>query len=242
MSPFTKKSETLLDSVHQILTENTVTEAVAPAMITKIKGQCTYVVHFKEKQVTNHHGVTELLGYTAEEFNFDAILAFVHPDDADSLIRLIYATADYASQHVASPDLILNITCRIRKKDGNYIKVLAQSVIYHKDNDGRAISHYTILTDISFMHSNGNLEWKFEAPQLDHDKFKSYVNKSGKCIFSKREIEVLELVNKGFTSNVIAEKLYLSKHTIDTHRRKMLQKTGCSNVIELLEYYRINVL
>lgn len=242
MTPFTRNTDTFLDSVHQILIKNAITEEASPLVITKIKGQCTYVVDFKEKQVTNHNGVLEMLGYMPEEFNFDGILELVHPDDSDSLTRLIYATSDYASQHAASPDMILNLTCRIRRKDGHYIKVLAQSVIYHKDNDGRAISHYTILTDISFMNSGGNLEWKFEAPQLDHDKFKSYVNKAGKCIFSKREIEVLELVNKGFTSHVIAQRLYLSKHTIDTHRRKMLQKTGCSNVIELLEYYRTNVL
>ncbi len=50
---------------------------------------------------------------------------------------------------------------------------------------------------------------------------------------SKRENEIVDLVFKGFTSTNIAEKLFLSKHTIDFHRKSILQKCGCKNFAEL---------
>ncbi|MFT7588852.1 MAG: DNA-binding NarL/FixJ family response regulator [Limisphaerales bacterium] len=51
---------------------------------------------------------------------------------------------------------------------------------------------------------------------------------------SHREKEVIELLAEGFNSNEIAEKLFISKNTVDTHRKNMLNKTGSKNVAELI--------
>jgi len=206
------------------------------------KGQCAYTLNFRDQKISGLHGVKELLGYSDEEFSFNAITDFIHPVDITNFNRLMYAIVDYTTQTFILPELVLNVTFRIRKKDGDYIKVLRQTSIYYNDADSQMISHYNILTDISFMQCSNRVEWKFDAPHFDQHKFKMYVNQSYQKIFSLRELEILSLINKGFTSHAIAAKLFLSKHTIDTHRRKMLQKTGCINAIELLEFYRLNVL
>jgi DNA-binding NarL/FixJ family response regulator len=44
------------------------------------------------------------------------------------------------------------------------------------------------------------------------------------CCLTSREREVMELVAEGKTSCEIAETLHLSKHTVDTHRRKVSGK------------------
>jgi len=51
---------------------------------------------------------------------------------------------------------------------------------------------------------------------------------------SPRELEILELLAKGQTSKEIAEKLFISKTTVDTHRRNLLEKTECRSTSELL--------
>ncbi|HPT04944.1 MAG TPA: response regulator transcription factor [Bacteroidales bacterium] len=59
---------------------------------------------------------------------------------------------------------------------------------------------------------------------------------------SKREIEVLELISKGFTNTEIAEKLFISPRTVDFHRSNLLVKTNSKNTAELITYavkYRI---
>ncbi|TLX73062.1 response regulator transcription factor [Labilibacter sediminis] len=51
---------------------------------------------------------------------------------------------------------------------------------------------------------------------------------------SKREKEVLQLVAKGLTTKEIAEKLFVSKRTIETHRSNILKKLDVQNTAELI--------
>lgn len=53
---------------------------------------------------------------------------------------------------------------------------------------------------------------------------------------TRREKEVLKLIAQGETSVVIADKLYVSPLTIETHRRNLLQKFKVRNVAELIKY------
>jgi DNA-binding NarL/FixJ family response regulator len=53
---------------------------------------------------------------------------------------------------------------------------------------------------------------------------------------SRREIEVLKLIVKEYTSKEIAEKLFISKQTVDTHRLNMMEKTSSKSVVGLIKY------
>lgn len=53
---------------------------------------------------------------------------------------------------------------------------------------------------------------------------------------SKREMEVLMLVVKGLSTPAIAEKLYLSVHTISSHRKNILKKLNLKSPVELVRF------
>lgn len=53
---------------------------------------------------------------------------------------------------------------------------------------------------------------------------------------SDREIEVIKLMSKGFTNTEIANQLFLSKHTISTHRKNILKKLQLHHVSEVTRY------
>lgn len=53
---------------------------------------------------------------------------------------------------------------------------------------------------------------------------------------SKREVEVLTLIAEGLTNAEIADKLFTSKRTIETHRQNILEKTGARNTANLIKY------
>ncbi|MHA6247231.1 response regulator [Pontibacter sp. CAU 1760] len=55
-------------------------------------------------------------------------------------------------------------------------------------------------------------------------------------ILSKRELEVLSLVAEGYTNAAIAEKLFTSKRTIETHRQNIIEKTQTKNTANLIKY------
>lgn len=53
---------------------------------------------------------------------------------------------------------------------------------------------------------------------------------------SDRELEVLKLICEGYSNNEIAEKLFISAHTVDGHRRNLISKTGVKNAPNLVMY------
>ncbi len=66
------------------------------------------------------------------------------------------------------------------------------------------------------------------------EKIAHHINHPKIQCLSEREKEVLELLLQGFSSKKIAKKLFISKATIDTHRRNILEKTGMKSTAELI--------
>lgn len=55
-------------------------------------------------------------------------------------------------------------------------------------------------------------------------------------ILSEREVDVLLGICRGLSTQEIAEELFLSKRTVDTHRANILEKTGSKNTASLVVY------
>ena len=51
-----------------------------------------------------------------------------------------------------------------------------------------------------------------------------------------REIEIIQLIEKELSNKQIAERLFLSERTIETHRKNIFRKTNTSSVIGLVKY------
>lgn len=53
---------------------------------------------------------------------------------------------------------------------------------------------------------------------------------------SDREVEILQLICEGLSNQEIADKLFISKRTVDKHRSNILDKTGVNNTASLVMY------
>lgn len=53
---------------------------------------------------------------------------------------------------------------------------------------------------------------------------------------TEREIEIVRLIVREFSSAEIAEKLFISQRTVETHRKNILRKTGVKNIVGLIKY------
>jgi DNA-binding NarL/FixJ family response regulator len=55
-------------------------------------------------------------------------------------------------------------------------------------------------------------------------------------ILSERENEIITLIAEGHTNEIIAEQLFLSKHTVNTHRKNIMAKLGVKNTAGIVMY------
>lgn len=53
---------------------------------------------------------------------------------------------------------------------------------------------------------------------------------------SPRELEILQLIVAEYNSREIAEKLFISKQTVDTHRNHIMEKTGSKTLVGLIKF------
>lgn len=57
-----------------------------------------------------------------------------------------------------------------------------------------------------------------------------------KDLLSPREKEIIFWSAKGLTCQQIADQLYISKRTVEAHRKTIMDKTSCLNFIEVVVY------
>ncbi len=77
----------------------------------------------------------------------------------------------------------------------------------------------------------------FFSDEVSAEMMRTYPEQAAKEIsLSQREIEVIELIAREYTNAKIAEALFISERTVETHRKNIFRKTDTKSVIGLLKY------
>jgi DNA-binding NarL/FixJ family response regulator len=61
-------------------------------------------------------------------------------------------------------------------------------------------------------------------------------NTQFKINLNTRELQIIREMSNGLSSATIGEKLFMSKHTVDTYRRVILEKAACQNTTQLIKF------
>jgi DNA-binding NarL/FixJ family response regulator len=95
-----------------------------------------------------------------------------------------------------------------------------------------------LITAISAVAANEG----YFGEKINKIIYKSYIEqvtsqngKPANCL-SERESEILTLLADGFSNKEIADKLFISPRTIDTHKANIMAKLNLSSVVELVKY------
>lgn len=84
--------------------------------------------------------------------------------------------------------------------------------------------------------SENGAYYSYEIIPLLYKEVKNTEIKPIKVILTHREKEVLDLILQEMTSREIAEKLFISKQTVDTHRISIMEKTACKSIVALIKF------
>jgi len=120
--------------------------------------------------------------------------------------------------------------------------------IYKTDNNK---TWGLINTDNSQVNGLYNFDLKLSILELESDtmyKIQDYLNRISESsndseqYLSKREKDILKQVALGLTNSQIGEKLFISQHTVVTHRKKITAKLGIKTISGLTVYALLNNL
>jgi DNA-binding CsgD family transcriptional regulator len=183
--------------------------------------------------------VINVLGYHPEEINVPFLLSNIHPEDQPWFLNFENKVTDFIQTLSIEqiPNYKIRYDYRIRKKSGENIRILQQVVTIQLEKDKGVLRTFGVHTDISHIKQEGTPVLSF----IGLNGEPSYIGVNVKNIFSpstisltKREREVLALLIEGKKSEEISRLLFISKQTVDSHRKNLLKKTNCKNTAALI--------
>ncbi|MBK8568396.1 MAG: response regulator transcription factor [Saprospiraceae bacterium] len=152
--------------------------------------------------------------------------------------------ADVALVDINLPDLDGIELCKKLRERFPKLKILGLSTFKER-------SYITRMIDAGasgYLLKNANGEELSEAIEAAH-RGRMYMsmeaaqtiarpaaNQPELPILTRREKEVLALIAEGMTNNEIAEKLFISPLTVDSHRKNLLAKFGVKNTAAMVKY------
>jgi DNA-binding NarL/FixJ family response regulator len=152
-------------------------------------------------------------------------------------------TADVVLMDISMPGMDGVELCALMKEKYPGIMILGLSSfnqgLYIKKMMQNGASGYILKNSskeelITAIHTvnDGGIFFSGEAGQALQEYQKS--SASELPVLTPREKEILELIAEGYTNPQIAEKIFLSQFTVDSHRKNLLAKLNVKNTASLI--------
>jgi len=183
----------------------------------------------------------DILGYDLNAIENEGNEYFnnrIHPDDILVLQKngeYVYGLID--RDLISIDDYKLINEYRVLNKDGVYVRVIEQHQVIERDVDGSLWLSLGVM-DISPDQNdfNGVKSQILNYKTGEIFSVQNFMEEHEDNPLSTRETEVLRMVGKGLSSKDISAKLFISVHTVNTHRQRILEKLNASNSLEAVKY------
>ena len=170
----------------------------------------------------------------------------IYPDDVEPWLTALNTLMNFTIDEISVEDrkqMSYTWNYRFKNAKGNYVNIIQNTTPLEFDIDNKPIiglAHYTVLNhqikmdvcaSAKFLNANNEYETKY---------FNNFSKKLLSDSVSNRERDIIRLLILNCSSKEIAEKLFLSSHTVDTHRRNILKKLNLSSTGELVALLQMN--
>jgi DNA-binding NarL/FixJ family response regulator len=117
---------------------------------------------------------------------------------------------------------------------GKYSNFLMQFFIFYSSVPYKSVFTLKVQTNIDRFRNYKYRNHYYLGTDLSNFRYPDPELLSTGSLYSRREFEIISLLEKGDSTNQIADKLFLSPNTVNTHRRNILRKSGKANIKELI--------
>ena len=193
------------------------------------------------KKILGNYNPADFTSETGVDFSFSNI----HPEQRSAALLIQLKTISYCFEqpHACLNNIVGNMTFLYKRKSGEYFQILQKTMVVETDDNGYPLLYLRYLFDISHLlypsvgliinAPDETLIWTYSIPK----KCLEQVN-----LLSLQERKILVLLAKGKHSKEIGDMLFVSSHTIDTHRRNLLKKTHCIDSTALITFAKMTGL
>jgi DNA-binding CsgD family transcriptional regulator len=163
----------------------------------------------------------------------------MHPDDLEHLnkatsffMSLIFKIKKEDPENIRHYKFIMDY--RTKGKGGQFIRVIEQHKIFELDQDDNLWLSLGIM-DLSPDQDLQTL-CRYRMVNVKTGEVYHFPKGDPESILSLREQEVLQLLAKGLISKQIADQLFISVNTVNTHRQNIIGKLNVSNTAGAIQY------
>lgn len=181
--------------------------------------------------------VTNVLGYEPAEVTMQLFTDNIHPDDRACFLHFEEKVISfYNSVSIEEyPYYKVQYDLRLKTTANKYKRILIQYILVDY-NELNVCQSFHVHTDISHIKPTGEPCFSIigiEGRPSYYDIREPILVKSFD-MFTRREREILKEIIEGNTSRQIADKLFLSVFTVDTHKKNILKKAQAHSSVELI--------
>jgi len=161
----------------------------------------------------------------------DIVLTDISMEEMDGIELLHELKKQYPSIKVVILSMLNQINYVVEAFESGLAGYLVKNVGYnellfglnHIANGGRYMSEEIAMILLEQVRSGQSYAQVSGELQTDFD-------------ISDRELEVLKLIAEGYTNIEIADKIFLSKRTVEGHRQNLIDKAGVKNTAHLVKF------
>ncbi len=179
---------------------------------------------------------TQMIGIAPEELNFYQFMEITHPDDIQRLNlgrpKLIKLAQDLFI--AKQGEWLLSTNFRMRNPSGEYSNILVQCYLVYTTIPYKTVFFLKVHTNIDWYQKRRKCFHYYSGTDISNFKYPDEELLKMGITLSNREFEIVRLVSKGLSSEQIAEQLFLSINTVNTHRTNILEKTKKDQVSDLI--------
>jgi DNA-binding CsgD family transcriptional regulator len=178
----------------------------------------------------------EMIGIEPSDLTLYHLYAATHPEDMprNSLGRAKVLKMAHDLFVAEKGHKVISTNFRVKDQAGIYSELLMQLYLFYSTVPYKSAYLLKVHTNIDRFKRIKHGYHYYLGEDLSYFRYPDEELLQTGNIFSDREFEIIRLVESGMSSEQIAEKLFLSLHTVNTHRRNILKKTGKAHISELI--------
>jgi hypothetical protein len=184
--------------------------------------------------------IFHMLGVTPEDINPGHYTQRIHPDDEERLgqARARVYKMEKEIFKAQKGSALTSYNLRVRNTEGNYCNLFVQDYMFFSPIPYKAVFLIQVITNIDWYKMKKDRFHHYAGNDLSLFRFPDQKLMETGPDLSFREFEIIRLIEAGLGSKEIADKLFLSIHTVNTHRSNILEKSGKSQISDLIYEFK----